>query len=255
MQRMPVVFIGHGTPMNAIEDNKHTKEWENMAKQIPKPEAILVVSAHWYTNGTRITDSLNPKMVYDMYGFPKELYEIVYDCPGAPQIAHESKNLITKDTTIDNTWGIDHGAWSVLVKMYPNRDIPVVQLSVDKSAPPKDHYEIGKQLSSLRDEGVLILGSGNVVHNLGAIDWSSDAGFDWADEFDNYIKDNILLKEYSNAVNYKMAGECANRSVPTPDHFYPLLYVLGACDENDQVNVYNNENTMGSLSMTSYLIG
>ncbi|MHB8128379.1 MAG: 4,5-DOPA-extradiol-dioxygenase [Mobilitalea sp.] len=250
---MTVVFIGHGSPMNAVEDNKYTMGWEDIARKIPKPEAILVVSAHWYTKGTKINDSSNPTMTYDMYGFPKELYEIVYDCSGAPIIAHEAINLISRDVTIDNSWGIDHGAWSVLVKMYPKKDIPVFQLSIDENASPEEHYEIGKQLKSLREKGVLILGSGNVVHNLRMVNWSMEDGFDWADEFDDYTRDNILQKNNLKVVNYAKSGQSAKLAVPTTDHFYPLLYVLGASDEKDQITVYNNENMMGSLSMTSYI--
>jgi len=253
MQKMPLVFIGHGSPMNAIEDNKFTGEWEKIAKSIPKPTAILAISAHWYTEGTKIMDEANPKMIYDMYGFPKELYEIVYDSVGAPDLAHLTKELISRETTFDHSWGYDHGAWSVLVKMYPEKDIPVFQLSIDASAPPEVHFEIGKQLRPLREKGVLILASGNVVHNLRRISWDMENGYDWANEFDSYIKDNILSKEFKNVLNYRNAGKSADLAVPTPDHFYPLLYILGASEESDQISVYNDEGTMGSLSMTCYL--
>lgn len=253
MQRMPLVFIGHGSPMNAIEENKFTREWGKIVKLIPKPTAILVISAHWYTEGTKIMDEANPKMIYDMYGFPKELYEVVYDSMGAPDLAHLTKDLIITDTTFDTTWGYDHGAWSVLVKMYPQKDIPVFQLSIDGSAAPEVHFEIGRQLRPLREKGVLILGSGNVVHNLRRIRWEMEDGYNWANEFDSYIKDNVLNKEFTNVVNYKKVGDSAPLAVPTPDHFYPLLYVLGASDESDQISVYNDECIMGSMSMTSYL--
>lgn len=253
-KKMPILFVGHGSPMNAIEDNKYTEGWENIVKEIPKPKAILAISAHWYTHGTRITDSEQPKMVYDMYGFPEELYEIVYGAKGSPELAHKVKESIGDFTQIDNTWGIDHGAWSVLHRMYPKADIPVLQLSVNADLSAEEHFEIGKKLNTLREEGVLIFGSGNVVHNLPMVEWDmEEKGFGWAEEFDNYIKQNILKKDYKKVINYELAGESANLSFQTPDHYYPLLYILGASDENDKITVFNDSCTMGSLSMTSYL--
>ncbi|MEI8215942.1 MAG: 4,5-DOPA dioxygenase extradiol [Eubacteriales bacterium] len=265
MKRMPVVFIAHGSPMNAIEDNKYTRNWGEIARNIPKPKAILVVSAHWYTNGTKVMSNANPKMIYDMYGFPKELYEVIYDSQGAPEVAKIAKNLITDfvslddeidvelDVELDNEAGYDHGAWSVLLKMYPEKDIPVFELSIDGGAPPQEHFKIGKKLRALRDQGVLILGSGNVVHNLGRIDWEMDGGFEWAEEFDSYIKSKVLGKKFADVVDFTKAGSSHKLAVPTPEHFYPLLYVLGASDESDQITVYNDDFTMGSLSMTCYL--
>jgi 4,5-DOPA dioxygenase extradiol len=249
---MPVVFIGHGSPTNAIENNIFTEGWKKIAGQIPKPKAILAVSAHWYTNGTKIMDEPHPKMIYDMYGFPEELYRIVYDSDGDPELAHQIKKLISKETSYDNSWGYDHGTWSILKHIYPDRDIPVLQLSVDRNAPPEVHFEIGRQLRSLRENGVLILGSGNIVHNLRAVDWSLDGGYDWAYEFDGHIKNSILNKDFTNVINYKKAENSA-KAVPTPDHFYPLLYVLGAADESDEVSIYNDGCVLGSMSMTSYL--
>lgn len=254
MSKMPVLFIGHGSPMNAMEDNQYSRTWVEISKHIPKPDAILSISAHWYTKGTRIMNEENPKTIYDMYGFPKELYDVTYDVKGAPVIAQTCKQLITSDTSDDNTWGIDHGTWSVLVHMYPKRDIPVFQISIDRDATMEEHYRIGKELGALREKGVLILGSGNIVHNLRMVDWNQvGKGFDWAHEFDDYIYDNIIQKKRDTILNYENAGECARLAVPTRDHFLPLLYTLGATDLEDCVRVYNKVGELGSLTMTSYL--
>ncbi len=253
MDRMPIIFIGHGSPMNAIEDNSFTREWVKIAKGIKRPKAILSVSAHWFTTGTRIMDDAHPQTIYDMYGFPKELYEVIYDAPGSPETAKLTKELISSETIIDNTWGLDHGTWSVLVNMYPERDIPVFQLSVDRAAPPRTHYEIGQQLKALRDKGVLVLGSGNIVHHLGRVNWSMEHGYDWAREFDGYIKENILSGKIENIIDYTKAGPSALMAVPAPDHFYPLLYILGASDGSDRITVHTEACIMGSLSMTSYV--
>jgi 4,5-DOPA dioxygenase extradiol len=254
MNKMPLVFIGHGSPMNAIEENIYTKKWKEIALKIPKPKGIVSISAHWFTDGTKIMNEENPETIYDMYGFPQELYEIIYNSPGNPKLAQKCKNLITKATQFDNSWGIDHGTWSVLNHMYPDRDIPVFQISIDKYAPPEEHYKIGQELKSLRDEGILIFGTGNIVHNLRMVDWQmGDKGFDWAYEFDNYIRKNIENRNHKDIINYTSLGESAKLAVPIPDHFNPILYILGASDDEDKISVYNNSCTMGSLSMTSYL--
>ncbi len=254
MSKMPVIFIGHGSPMNAIEDNVYSGTWRDIAKRIPKPKAIFSVSAHWFTKGTKIMSEEQPRTVYDMYGFPKELYEVIYNAPGSPSLAKLSKQLITKQTEYDNSWGIDHGTWSVLVHMYPERDIPVFQISIDRYAPPEAHYQIGKEVKTLRDEGVLIFGSGNIVHNLGLVNWDmGNEGYDWAYQFDNYIYDNIVQRKDKNILNYKELGDTAKLAVPTPDHFYPLLYVLGAASEEDRISCFNKSGELGSLTMTSYL--
>lgn len=256
MARMPVLFVGHGSPMNAIEDNEYSRTWSKIAKEIPKPKAILAISAHWFTGGSKIQNDKNPRTIYDMYGFPKKLYEIVYDAPGAPLIAKRSKELILSETEYDNSWGIDHGTWSVLVHMYPKRNIPVFQISVDAYAPPEAKYIIGRELRSLRDDGVLIFGTGNIVHNLGLVDWNlKKEGFDWAYEFDDYIYENIKHKNYNNILNYEQLGETAKLAVPTTDHFDPLLYTLGALYEDDDIKVFNRSCELGSLSMTGYLWG
>lgn len=251
--RMPVLFVGHGSPMNAIEDNTYTRGWREIAQKIPTPKAILSVSAHWYTRDSRINNESSPKTIHDMYGFPKELYEIIYGAPGSPEFASAAKRLISKESIFDSSWGIDHGTWSVLVHMYPKMEIPVFQISIDASAAPEAHYKIGQELKSLRDQGVLIFGTGNVVHNLRIVDFSMEDGYDWAYEFDRAIKESILSHQYQVAIEYKSFGQMATLAVPTPDHYYPLLYVLGASDQNDTISVYNESCVMGSLSMTSYL--
>jgi len=254
MSKMPVLFIGHGSPMNAIEDNNYTRTWRSIAEWIRKPEVILSVSAHWYTKGTKIMNEESPKTIYDMYGFPKELYEVSYNIAGSPGIAKYSREMISRETKYDNSWGIDHGTWSVLVHMYPDRDIPVFQISIDADAPPVDQYKIGKELKALREQGVLIFGTGNIVHNLRLIDWNkASEGFDWAYEFDGYIYENIFSKNHENILKFNELGIIAKLAVPTPDHFYPLLYVLGASDADDKISVYNKSCELGSLTMTSYL--
>jgi 4,5-DOPA dioxygenase extradiol len=251
--KMPILFIGHGSPMNAIENNEFTKGWTQIADKIPRPDAILSISAHWYTPGSRIMDSSEPEMIYDMYGFPNELYRLEYRAKGAPGLAHLTKNLISRKVSTDNSWGYDHGTWSVLCRMYPDADIPVYQLSVDSSAPGDIHYQIGKEISSLREKGVLILGSGNVVHNLSKISWNTEGGFPWAVEFDAYIKEKIINGQYTDVVNYHQAGKSSELAFYSPDHFHPLLYILGAARDDDQLTIFNDACIMGSLSMTSYL--
>ncbi len=253
MKTMPILFVGHGSPMNAIEENEYTQNWKNISLEIPKPKAILSISGHWFTPGTRTTDNPHPKVINDMYGFPQALYDVNYTAPGAPELAHETAELIGKNVIIDNTWGIDHGTWSVLNIMYPQKDIPVYQLSIDQKLSPLAHYEIGQHLKSLRDKGVLILGSGNVVHNLRAVSFSEKGGYQWANQFDDYIQDQITVKNYENVLDYKSQGQSAERSVPTTDHLDPLFYILGASNKNDSIKIFNNSRMAGSLSMTSYL--
>jgi Uncharacterized conserved protein len=254
VNRMPAIFVGHGTPMNAIEDNEYTKGWEEVARKIPKPDAILAVSAHWYTDGSRISDEAHPKMVYDMYGFPDELYRVEYNAKGSPELAKLTKSLINRDVKIDNGWGYDHGTWSVLCKMYPEADIPVYQLSVDSSASAETHFHIGQEITALREKGVLIFGSGNVVHNLSKISWGMEGGYPWAVEFDNYVKGKIIEKQYQDVIKYEKAGKSSDLAFFTPEHFYPLLYILGASREDDKLSIFNDSCTMGSLSMTCYLL-
>ena len=252
-EKMPVLFVGHGSPMNAIEDNEYVRTWKEIAKKIPKPEAILCISAHWVTSGTRINDQENPKIVYDMYGFPQELYNVKYDANGSNRLAHETIRYISRSVKIDNSWGIDHGVWSVLCNMYPEADIPIYQLSIDDNISAETHFDIGKDIGILREKGVLIIGSGNVVHNLSKVKWTMEEGYPWALEFDNFIMENIKNKNYENVVHYENAGNSSKLAFLTTEHFYPLLYVLGAAREDDKLSIFNNSCTMGSLSMTCYL--
>lgn len=253
MERMPVLFVGHGSPMNAIEDNPFSERWKTLPARIPRPKAILSVSAHWFTRGMRVCDSPLPPMIYDMYGFPDALYQVRYPVHGSQAYANRAKELVGDELSIDNSWGIDHGTWSVLRRMYPDADVPVFQFSVNASASAREHYAAGQKLRALREEGVLILGSGNIVHNLSRINWEMDGGYAWAEEFDGYIKTNILAGNDENVVDYHRAGSSASHAFHMLDHYAPLLYVLGAKDESDAVSVFNDARVLGSLSMTGYL--
>lgn len=251
--RMPMLFIGHGSPMNAIEDNDYTAGWQRIASGLKKPKAILSVSAHWVTEGTRVNDSETPKTIYDMYGFPDALYKVKYDASGSPSFAQKTKSLLTKEVKVDNTWGIDHGTWSVLCRMFPEADIPVYQLSLDRNASAKKHFENGRAISALREEGVLILGSGNVVHNLSKVNFRMSGGFEWADEFDQYVIQHIKNGTYDGVLDYNCAGESAQMAFYTTEHYDPLLYVLGAAKPDDKLTVFNDSRIYGALSMTSFL--
>lgn len=250
---MPVIFIGHGSPMNAIENNEYTKTWKKIADSIPKPVAILCISAHWTTRGTKISTSENPKTIHDFYGFPKELFDLEYKANGAPEIAQRAIQLLAGIAVEDNSWGIDHGTWSVLHRMYPQADIPVFQMSIDMQASPKELFEIGKTIKALRENNILIMGSGNVVHNLGRMNYSMLDGFDWANKFDDYIQAMIEERNFESIFEYKKLGDTASFSVPTTEHFYPLLFILGATDQSDKLTVYNKGFVAGSLSMTCYV--
>lgn len=242
---MPVLFVGHGSPMNAIENNELTEKWRELSASMPIPKCILCVSAHWMSDETYTSDTEEPEQIYDMYGFPQELYDLKYEPPGSRFYANKIQKALGVE--INNDWGIDHGTWSVLTHMYPQADIPVVQLSLDMTKPYSEHYAIGQKLRSLREEGVLIIGSGNVVHNLRRIDWQREGGFDWAYEFDGYIKDCILRSDHKGVIDHPMSP-----AVPTTDHFLPLLYVLGASNIIDKIEVFNEVCVLGSLSMTGY---
>ncbi len=252
---MPVLFIGHGNPMNAIEDNEFSKGWAEVGKQLPRPTAILCISAHWLTRGTKVTAMEKPETIHDFGGFPQTLFDVQYPSPGSPAFASETKRLIKKTTVeLDYEWGLDHGCWSVLNKMFPAADIPVYQLSIDYYQPPEYHYELAKELAELRKKGVLIFGSGNIVHNLGLVQWQ-DTAFDWAIEFDTKISELISKGDHNSIIHYKDLGKAAQLSVPTNDHYLPLLYPLALQGENDSVSYFNVKNTMGSISMRSILIG
>lgn len=251
--KMPVLFVGHGSPMNAIEDNEFSRTWRDIGQRLPRPRAILAVSAHWYVSGTRVNDAAQPRQIYDMYGFPQALYRLKYDAPGAPDLAEEVRALVP--AAIDNRWGIDHGTWSVLCHMYPEADIPVTQLSIDYNAPAEAHYRMGQALRPLREKGVLIFASGNIVHDLRRVAWDMEGGFSWADEFDGYIRRAIAEDRPEDVVRYERAGACAQEAFPTPDHFYPLLYALGARDAGEPMEIFTDKRVLGSISMTGYRFG
>jgi 4,5-DOPA dioxygenase extradiol len=250
---MPVLFVGHGSPMNAIEKNIFTKGMEDITGSIPKPTAILSISAHWVTNDYRVLTVEKPKTIHDFYGFPQEMYDIEYFAPGSPGFAKKTIELLGGKAIGDTTWGLDHGTWCPLHVMYPLCDIPTFQLSVNQNASPKELFEIGHKLQSLREEGVLIMGSGNIVHNLRLVDFNKNGGFPWAEAFDQHIKNSILQKDYDSIFQYRSLGDIATKSVPTTEHFNPLLYILGATLSTDKVTVFNESCQAGSLSMTSYL--
>ncbi|MFZ2257210.1 MAG: 4,5-DOPA dioxygenase extradiol [Clostridiaceae bacterium] len=252
--RMPVMFVGHGSPMNAITDNEYKDNWIKIG-QVLKPKAIVCVSAHWYTNKTNVNPTQSPEQIYDMYGFPPELYAVKYPVMGSPILADRVKDLIGPDCNYNTDWGIDHGTWSVLKWMFPDADIPVIQVSIDGTQSGDFHYRIGEMLAPLRDEDILIIGSGNIVHNLRKVGWDMTDGYSWAVEFDTLIKDAIIEKRFEKVIDYKSNGESARLAVPTPDHYYPLLYVLGASTSADQTFIFNDSCDLGSISMTSYLLG
>jgi len=251
--RAPVLFVGHGSPMNAIDHNDYTAAWAALGARLPVPRAILMVSAHWYVDGTRLCDAVRPRMIYDMYGFPDELYRVDYPAPGSPDLAREAAALVSRPTRLDSAWGLDHGAWSVLVHLFPRANVPVAQISVDRAAPAAEHFRLGQELAALRDSGVMIVGSGNVVHNLGRVAWDTAGGYAWADEFDGAVRDRVVARDFDALIDYGSLGDAARLAVPTPDHYFPLLYVLGAATREDRLTVFNDARVMGSLSMTGYL--
>lgn len=257
--KMPVLFLGHGSPMNAIEENEFVTGFRNIAKEIPKPNAILCVSAHWETKGTFVTAMQNPPTIHDFGGFPKELFAVQYPAPGSPDLAKETKSLITKtEVGLDDKWGLDHGAWSVIKHLYPNADIPVIQMSIDYSQTPQYHYELAQQIKSLREKGVLIIGSGNMVHNLGMVAWkrlNENFGFDWAIEANEKMKQHILSGDHKQLINFRSQGKAFDLAIPTPEHYLPLLYSLALKDDKDNVSLFNDKAVAGSLTMTSVKIG
>ena len=258
--KLPVLFIGHGSPMNGIEDNEFSRTWTKFGKEIPKPKAVLVISAHWLTNGTRITSMENPKTIHDFGGFPQELFNVQYPAKGSPELAKATSELITSTHVgLDHNWGLDHGTWTVVRHMYPNADIPVLQLSIDFSKPAQYHYDLAKQLSSLRKKGVLIIGSGNMVHNLGMVAWDKlnepEYGFDWAIEMNAIFKDKISSGDFKSLIDYEKLGSAAKLAIPTTDHYYPLLYNIALQEKNDAISFFNDKPVGGSLTMTSVKIG
>ncbi|WP_099203349.1 4,5-DOPA dioxygenase extradiol [Miniphocaeibacter massiliensis] len=250
--KMPVLFVGHGSPMNAIEENEYTKKWEEIGREIPKPKGVISISAHWYTDDIFTNNLENPVQIYDMYGFPEELYNFKYPVKGSEKLALRLIETLEEKIKVDNSWGIDHGTWAVLCKIFPKAEIPVVQISLNGSYSIEKHYEIGRKLRKFRDEGYLIFGSGNVVHNLRLLN-PNISGYDWAYDFDNYIKINILNRNFKDVINYKNSGESYKKAFFTLEHFLPLIYILGASYDNDNIEIFNESCVLGSLSMTSYL--
>jgi 4,5-DOPA dioxygenase extradiol len=256
---MPVLFIGHGSPMNAIEENEFVQGWRNIGEKLPRPAAILCVSAHWETRGTLVTAMEKPQTIHDFGGFPRELFEVEYPAPGSPEFARETINLVSKTSvSADDSWGLDHGCWSVVRRLYPAADIPVFQMSLDYYQAPRFHYDLGRQLAPLRMKNVLIIGSGNLVHNLRLVAWDRmnepGYGYDWAIEAREKINEFILSGDHLSLINYKSQGRAVSLAVPTPDHFLPLLYALALKEEDEKVSLFNDKTTMGSLSMTSLII-
>ena len=259
-EKMPVLFLGHGSPMNAIEENQFVQGFRNISREIPKPNAILCISAHWFTNGTFVTAMLNPKTIHDFYGFPKELFEVNYPAPGSPELARETAELLFPEIEEeDHSWGLDHGAWSVIRHLYPNAEIPVIQLSIDYSKPPQYHFDLAKKLQKLREKGILIIGSGNIVHNLRMIDWKNintvGAGWDWAVEAREKTNNWLLDGNFQNLIDYQRQGVALQTAVPSPDHYLPLIYSLGLKEKSENLSLFNDELIGGSLSMTSVRIG
>jgi 4,5-DOPA dioxygenase extradiol len=255
---MPALFLGHGNPMNAISQNAYTEGWSAIGKTIPRPKAILAVSAHWYLPATAVTINVDPETIHDFGGFPRELYDVQYNAPGSPELARRVKDLLTPvKVSLDKSWGLDHGTWSVLRHLYPGADIPVVQLSINEIKPPQFHYELGGKLSPLRDEEILIIGSGNLVHNLHAYAWGRGGvqPFDWALRFEEQVREFLLQGDDAPLVQYEKLGRDAILSIPTPDHYLPMLYVLGARRAGEQVTFPVEGIDGGSVSMLAFQIG
>jgi 4,5-DOPA dioxygenase extradiol len=256
---MPVLFIGHGSPMNGIEDNEFSQRWTQMAKEIPTPAAVLVVSAHWFSKGTRITAMDFPETIHDFGGFPQALFDVQYPAPGNPALAMETAELIhSAHVELDHDWGLDHGTWTVVRHMYPDAKIPVLQLSIDYTKGPQYHYDLAKELYGLRKKGVLIIGSGNMVHNLRMVSWQNmnnpGFGFDWALKMNDTFKQLITDGDYKPLINYESLGAEAKLAIPTPEHYLPLLYSLSLKGNKDHVSFFNDKAVAGSLTMTSVLI-
>ncbi|MDN3676580.1 4,5-DOPA dioxygenase extradiol [Flavobacterium paronense] len=259
-ERMPILFLGHGSPMNAIEENEFVIGFRNVAKTLPKPTAIICISAHWFTNGTKVTAMEMPQTIHDFGGFPKALYEVQYPAKGNPELAEATKLLLEPTlVALDEKWGLDHGAWSVLKHLYPKADIPVIQLSIDYTKPAQYHFELAQKLSKLRDKGILIIGSGNIVHNLGLVDFHNfhkdDYGFDWAIEARSKFNHHLLDGDFQSLIDYEKQSKAIQLAIPTPDHYLPLIYTLGLKQKNEELSLFNDKLLAGSLSMTSVKIG
>jgi len=261
MKKMPVLFVGHGSPMNVLDkENPFNQNLSLITQKFVKPKAILMISAHWYSSRLQVTSSERPEMIYDFYGFPEELSQVQYPAPGSPELAEQVRLLLQPENVeLNPTRGFDHGAWAVLKFLYPDADIPVVQLSLNRLQPALWHFNLAKKLAALREQGVLIIGSGNIVHNLRAISWEHinqiGAGYDWAYAFRDHINHAMTTQNNEELVHYEQFGEGAVLSVPTPDHYLPLLYVMALREPEEKVAFFNDDLIAGSLSMTSVLVG
>ena len=258
--KMPVLFLGHGSPMNAIEENEFVQGFRNVGKQIEKPKAILVVSAHWETKGTYVTAMDMPPTIHDFGGFPQALFDVQYPAPGSPDLAQLTKEIITTtDVHLDDKWGLDHGAWSVIKHLYPEADVPVIQLSIDYTKPAAYHYQLAQELASLRNKGVLIVGSGNIVHNLRMVSWqhlnATGYAYDWAKQADETMKSYILDGNHNPLIAYDKQGKEFQLAIPTPEHYLPMLYALALQEKNENIDIFNDQAIGGSLTMTSFKIG
>jgi 4,5-DOPA dioxygenase extradiol len=259
-EQMPVFFFGHGSPMNAIEENEFSKEWERIGKSMPKPNAILCISAHWLTRGAFVTAMEKPKTIHDFGGFPEALFAVDYPAPGSPALAKETASLV-QDVHIglDDDWGLDHGCWSVVKHLYPDADVPVIQMSIDYNQPAQYHYDLAKQLAALRRKGILIIGSGNMVHNLRMVAWDKmdDPGFafDWATEANDKMKKFIMEYNHKPLIHFKEQGKAFDLAIPTPDHYFPMIYALALQEKQESLSFFNDKAVMGSLTMTSFRIG
>ncbi len=253
---MPAIFFGHGSPMNTLERNRYTDAWRRLGALAGRPKAILAISAHWYTRGTAVTAMAQPKTIHDFYGFPQALFDVQYPAPGDPDLAARVRNMLAPlDVALDHSWGLDHGTWSVLKHAFPNADIPVVQLAIDATQPAALHHSIGEHLAPLRDEGVLVVGSGNVVHNLRLIGWGGGPPYEWATRFNDYVRESLATRQFQRLVNYEEAGVDANLAVPTPEHYLPLLYVLGTRAEGEPLEIVVDGIEIRSIGMLTLCLG
>ena len=258
-EKMPVLFLGHGSPMNAIEENEFVSGFRNVGKEIQRPRAILVISSHWETPGTFVTAMNHPRTIHDFGGFPKALFDVQYPAPGSPALAKETQELVTKtEIGLDEKWGLDHGAWSVIKHLYPDADVPVIQMSLDYRQSPQWHYELAQQLSALRRKGVLIVGSGNMVHNLGKVEWrrlNETFGYDWALEASEKMKNSIRSGDHQPLIHFRSQGKAFDLAIPTPEHYLPLLYTLALQEKGEEATLFNDLAVAGALTMTSVKIG
>jgi len=259
-EKMPILFLGHGSPMNAIEENQFVEGFRNVGKSIPKPNAILCISAHWLTKGTKVTAMDLPPTIHDFGGFPKALFDVQYPAPGSPELAKETQQVLSPIAVeLDDSWGLDHGAWSVIKHLYPNADIPVIQMSINYGQPMSYHFELAQKLQSLREKGILIIGSGNIIHNLRMVDFANmnkdNYGYDWAIEVREKVNNFLLDGNYTPLIQYEKQSKAFQLAIPTPDHYIPLLYILGLQQKNEKLSLFNDKLVAGSLSMTSIKIG